>query len=57
MIHLSCIIATTVADELATQGTLKSAAMGLLTDTSNFGMRMRWECLERFPATNFRGNH
>ena len=30
--------------------------MGLLPDTYNFGLRMRRECRERFPATDFKEN-
>ena len=30
-------------------GKVKTAAMGLLPDTQNYGLRMRRECRERFP--------
>ena len=32
------------------------SSMGLLPDTQNLWLRMRRECRERFPATNFKGN-
>ena len=31
--------------------------MDLLPDKQNFGLRMRRECREVFPATDFKGNH
>ena len=34
-----------------------SSPMVLLPDTQKCGLRMRQECRERFPATDFKGNH
>ena len=31
--------------------------MGLFPDTLSRGLRMRRECRERFPETDFKGNH
>ena len=36
---------------------LQIDAMGLLPDTQNRGLRMRRDCQERFPVTDFRGSH
>ena len=34
----------------------RTLTMGLLPDTQNCGLRLLWECRERFPATDFKGN-
>ena len=33
-----------------------ATSMGLLPDTQNYGLRMRRECREGFPANDFKGN-
>ena len=36
---------------------MSPVAMGLLPDTQNCGLRIRRECRECFPATDFKGNY
>ena len=44
--HITYVI---VVDDLVTQGSMTSDAMGLLPDTQTCGLRMRRECRESFP--------
>ena len=41
----------TLFGDADTSSSCWTSSMGLLPDTSNCGLRMRWECRERFPAT------
>ena len=48
---MKCVASETAETYSTRQKQLCYQAMGLLPDTQNCGMRMRWEYWEHFPAT------